>query len=162
MSTPIAPDEPRLNLKMSRRAIASCWVWIAGLLSLFPPRIIICALKSLRIGATKPEVSDVTRWRSEVNSVSTRCRGDGCLQRSLAVMLLARSDGALPDWRVGVRATPFLAHAWVELDGVPIGENTSLDEFRTLLFVKGHQTHRPSASAHQRSEKGLERMELEK
>jgi hypothetical protein len=61
--------------------------------------------------------------------LSRRCAGEGCLQRSITVVLLCRSQGYAPDWRTGFILDPFLAHAWVEVDGVAVGEAASVSEY---------------------------------
>ncbi|EQD88249.1 transglutaminase superfamily protein [Saccharopolyspora erythraea NRRL 2338] len=60
--------------------------------------------------------------REQVVSVSLRCAGQGCLQRSIATALLCRARGTRPTWCTGVRTQPFAAHAWVEAEGRLIGE----------------------------------------
>ncbi|MDF5752458.1 lasso peptide biosynthesis B2 protein [Spongiactinospora sp. TRM90649] len=42
--------------------------------------------------------------------------------RRWAPALLCRLHGAWPTWCTGVRTDPFRAHAWVQVDGRPIGE----------------------------------------
>ncbi|MBO1739302.1 lasso peptide biosynthesis B2 protein [Leifsonia sp. TF02-11] len=61
-----------------------------------------------------------------VVTVSSRCAGRYCLQRSLAVALVCRLHGAWPDWCAGAATNPFRAHAWVEVDGVPVREPSGL------------------------------------
>ena len=56
--------------------------------------------------------------------------------KSLATVLLCRWRGAWPTWCVGVRRLPpFGAHAWVEAEGVAVGEDYPPDYFRTLFTV---------------------------
>jgi hypothetical protein len=45
-----------------------------------------------------------------------------CLEQSIALFVLLRRAGAPAELRLGVRPLPFLAHAWVEVDGVPVNE----------------------------------------
>jgi hypothetical protein len=45
-----------------------------------------------------------------------------CLEQSLALYVLLRRRGVPADLRFGVRPYPFLAHAWVEVAGVPLNE----------------------------------------
>lgn len=45
-----------------------------------------------------------------------------CLEQSIALFVLLRQRGAPARLRLGVRPLPFLAHAWVEVDGVPVNE----------------------------------------
>ncbi|WP_433697020.1 lasso peptide biosynthesis B2 protein [Nocardiopsis sp. CA-288880] len=78
-----------------------------------------------RIGrrATPAHLHTATAAHTAVTTVSLRCASPhGCLLRSLAIVLLCRTRGEYPDWRVGVRA-PSVSHAWVEVEGAPVGEH---------------------------------------
>lgn len=46
-----------------------------------------------------------------------------CLERSLALYVCLRWCGAEATMRLGVQPYPFTAHAWVELDGEPVGDS---------------------------------------
>ena len=46
-----------------------------------------------------------------------------CLERSLALYVCLQWCGAPTTLRLGVQPYPFAAHAWVELDGAPIGDS---------------------------------------
>jgi hypothetical protein len=72
-----------------------------------------------------------------VVAVSLACSArEGCLARSLATVLLCRLQGRWPTWCVGARRLPpFAAHAWVEAEGVMVGEDYPPDYFRTLFSV---------------------------
>ena len=56
-----------------------------------------------------------------------------CLEQSLALYLLLRRQGMCPEIRLGVRPLPFSAHAWVELNGVPVNEDLGFT--RTFVTV---------------------------
>jgi hypothetical protein len=45
-----------------------------------------------------------------------------CLERSLMLYWHLRRAGVPVAFRMGVQMYPFLAHAWVEHDGVPIND----------------------------------------
>ena len=45
-----------------------------------------------------------------------------CLERSLMLYWYLRRAGVPATYRMGVQMYPFLAHAWVELDGVAIND----------------------------------------
>ena len=45
-----------------------------------------------------------------------------CLEQSLAGFILLRRRGVPVELRLGVQPYPFSAHAWLELDGVPVTE----------------------------------------
>ena len=75
--------------------------------------------------------------RDTVVSVSLHCSArEGCVARSLATVLLCRLGGQWPTWCVGARRMPpFGAHAWVEAEGRPVGEDYPPDYFRTFFTV---------------------------
>jgi len=70
------------------------------------------------------------RWASAVDRALRILPGDAaCLIRSQALRELLAADGLVgAAVRIGVRRGPkgFEAHAWVELDGMPIAEPASL------------------------------------
>lgn len=45
-----------------------------------------------------------------------------CLEQSLALYYLLRHSGISAALRLGVQAYPFLAHAWIEHDGLPVND----------------------------------------
>ncbi|MFG3256070.1 lasso peptide biosynthesis B2 protein [Streptomyces sp. NPDC048172] len=121
MSVPFALEE-RPSVPLRRRLAARLAVAAARALIPLPPRRLRAALRLLRTGARPATTAQAAAARDAVVTVSTRCAGQHCLQRSLATALLCRMTGNWPTWRTGVRTSPFRAHAWVEADGQPIGE----------------------------------------
>ena len=57
------------------------------------------------------------------------------MERSLATALLLRSRGVWADWISGVMLQPFAAHAWIEVEGVPVSEPLRLDGFTKNIVV---------------------------
>ena len=56
-----------------------------------------------------------------------------CLERSIALHVCLHWCGAPTVLRLGVQPYPFSAHAWVELDGEPVGDSPdSIALFRPL------------------------------
>ncbi|MFI6530621.1 lasso peptide biosynthesis B2 protein [Streptomyces uncialis] len=92
-------------------------------------------LETLRRGAMPATTEQALAARQAVVTVSARCAGEGCLQRSVAAVLLCRARGTWPTWCTGVRSDPFRAHAWIEADGHPVGEPSSTALFHQLLTV---------------------------
>lgn len=71
---------------------------------------------------------------TRVTMVAAFCPGRMiCLEQSLALYFLLRRRGFAPNLRIGVQPLPFQAHAWVELDGVPVNENP--DYTRSLVVL---------------------------
>jgi Transglutaminase-like superfamily len=108
---------PFWNRFAARVAVTLAWP-----LSRQSPHRLRRILHVIRRGATPATHGQALAARHAVVTVSTRCAGQGCLQRSLATALLCRLRGVWPTWCTGVRAAPFRAHAWVEVNGHPIGE----------------------------------------
>jgi hypothetical protein len=54
----------------------------------------------------------------------------GCLPRSMTISAMLRHRGVEADLRIGVRSTSagVEAHAWVELDGVPVNDASNVDD----------------------------------
>ena len=129
--------QPR-SVPLPRRIITRLAVGAAWLLATRSPRRIRTALDWLRRGAKPATFEQAKRARDDVVAVSLHCAArEGCVARSLATVLLCRLRGRWATWCVGARRLPpFAAHAWVEADGVMVGEDEyPPDYFRTLFTV---------------------------
>jgi hypothetical protein len=129
--------QPRA-LPLRRRIVTRTAVGAAQLLAIRSPRRIRTVLGWLRRGATPATFQQAKQARDDVVAVSLHCAArEGCLARSLATVLLCRLRGQWATWCVGARRLPpFAAHAWVEADGVMVGEDEyPPDYFRTLFTV---------------------------
>jgi hypothetical protein len=137
MSMPEAVLHQPRSVPLPRRALAYFVVGAARLLATRSPRRIRTVLGWLRHGARPATVEQAAAARATVVAVSLTCAArEGCVPRSLATILLCRLRGQWPTWCVGVRRVPpFAAHAWVEADGVMVGEDYPPDYFRTLFTV---------------------------
>jgi hypothetical protein len=123
MSGKVVTLEPSVAPPWRLRPLALAAVALARLLERLPPRRLRQVLRLASRGARPADVTTVLRARNAVVAVSIRCAGPRCLQRSIATALLCRAGGSWPEWCTGVRTQPFQAHAWVAVDGVPIGES---------------------------------------
>ncbi len=56
-----------------------------------------------------------------------------CLEQAMTGFVLLRRRGAPVDMRLGVQPYPFYAHAWLELDGVPVTESPEVVATFALL-----------------------------
>ncbi|MEW1654764.1 lasso peptide biosynthesis B2 protein [Streptomyces sp. NPDC093707] len=121
MSMPVAITERR-RLPLHRRPLPWLATLVARLLMHQPPARIRKVLEFVRRGSRPSTAKEASRSRRAVVAVSVSCAGEGCVQRSIATALLCRVHGHWPTWCSGVRVVPFLAHAWVEVDGEPIDE----------------------------------------
>ncbi|MFE6195304.1 lasso peptide biosynthesis B2 protein [Streptomyces sp. NPDC057838] len=128
--------DPR-SVPLRRRIPVRLAVGAARLLARRRPRQIRTVLELLRRGARPATVAQTRAARDAVVAVSLACGGrEGCLPRSLATILLCRLHGQWPTWCVGARRLPpFGAHAWVEAEGVAVGEHHPPDYFRPLFTV---------------------------
>lgn len=106
-----------------RRAFLQAWRWVwasRARLRLFGlARTLRAWRRPARPAATWPAAA---RW---IGIASRYCPGGGnCLVRSVALYGALRHAGVPADVRIGVgRTAPQLdAHAWVELDGVPVND----------------------------------------
>lgn len=138
MSLPVTSELP-IRLSWTRQITARWAVSVARLLVLLPPRRLRQVLEIVRLGTRRATAADALNARHAVVTVSARCAGQGCLQRSVAVILLCRLRGRYPDWCTGFRTRPFRAHAWVEVDGVAVGEPgdpADMALYRTVVSVR--------------------------
>ena len=128
--------QPR-SVPLLRRTVTRLAVGAAHLLATRSPARIRSVLGRLQRGTTPATVAQAKAAHDAVVAVSLRCAArEGCLPRSLATVLLCRLRGRWPTWCVGSRRLPpFGAHAWVEAEGVMIGEDFPPDYFRTLFTV---------------------------
>ncbi|GAA4887804.1 lasso peptide biosynthesis B2 protein [Saccharopolyspora cebuensis] len=137
MTTPeTLPYDPG-RVPVLRRWSVRALSWGGGALAAQSPQRVARVLSAVSRGARPATVAEAARARLTLERVSLPCAGrEGCLRRSITVALLCRLRGCWPTWHVGVRKVPPLAaHAWVEAEGVPVGENVSADYFRPLLSV---------------------------
>jgi len=56
-----------------------------------------------------------------------------CLQRSAALTVLLRRQGANAEMVIGAQAVPFLSHAWVEIDGRVVNDRSYVTELFKVL-----------------------------
>lgn len=137
MTTPEAVFHRPESVPLPHRILAHAVIGAARLLATRSPRRIRRVLGWLRRGAAPATVEQARAARDTVVAVSLTCAArEGCLPRSLATVLLCRLRGQWPTWCVGARRLPpFGAHAWVEVDGVPVDEPYPPDYFRALFRV---------------------------
>lgn len=137
MSSPEAIFHDPKAVSFGSRARVRVAVAAARLLSTRSPQRIRAVLTRLSRGARPATLQEAGDARHAVVSVSLACAGrEGCLLRSLATVLLCRSHGHWPTWCLGARRlAPFYAHAWIEAEGVMVGEEYPADYFQTFFTV---------------------------
>lgn len=152
MSLPIRPEE-RWATSRKLRVLARPATLLARVLVMLPPITLHRVLTLVTIGTGRPEGRKVLEWRNAVNTVSKRCAGHGCLQRSVAVMLLAAAHRKSPEWCTGFRTDPFTAHAWVELDGQPIGEAAAISGYKRVMTIRPKWSKKPTEKSAEKKAK---------
>lgn len=138
MSSPVRMGQ-RTKLSVKNKITALFCANVSFFLIKLPPKKLSEVIEKLSKNTRKALPKEVESWRTSINSINVRCAGNGCLQRSVAVMLRGIIARRTPDWVSGFQVSPFIAHAWVEVDGIPIGEEMDLSNFQKILFVKGGQ-----------------------
>ena len=138
MSSPVRMEQ-RTKLSVKNKITALFCANVSFILIKLPPKKLSEVIEKLSKNTRKALPKEVESWRTSINSINVRCAGNGCLQRSVAVMLRGIIARRTPDWVSGFQVSPFIAHAWVEVDGIPIGEEMDLSNFQKILFVKGGQ-----------------------
>lgn len=119
------------------RRSAAAWLclFVARRLSRLAPPRLCSTLAFFGRGARASSVNEAQEIRTLVCSTSTRASGMECLERSIAVYLLCRLKGHVPTWCTGFRVDPFAAHAWVEVDAIPVGEPPEISSFTRATVV---------------------------
>lgn len=138
MSSPVRMEQ-RTKLSVKNKITALFCANVSFFLIKLPPKKLSEVIEKLSKNTRKALPKEVESWRTSINSINVRCAGNGCLQRSVAVMLRGIIARRTPDWVSGFQVSPFIAHAWVEVDEIPIGEEMDLSNFQKILFVKGGQ-----------------------
>lgn len=117
---------PKRRISIRSRSIGLLAVGIARLLVRGgSPARIRDSLRRLHAGCRPASHGEAQVAHAIVTTVSRRCAGrDACLLRSVATAVCCRLHGARATWVVGVKTSPFAAHAWIEADGRPVGEDT--------------------------------------
>lgn len=102
------------------------------------------ALQWLRRGARPASATEAAKAYAMVAAAS-RCAGrHACLTRSVAVVFACRLAGTWATWVLGVRTSPFTAHAWAEADGRPVGEESDPNHHYARLVVVGPEAREGS------------------
>ena len=80
----------------------------------------------------KPTITKIGNYRTLTNGA-----GNGCLQRAVAVILRGVIDRRTLVRVSAFQVVAFIAHVWLEVDGIPIGEEMDLSKFQIIIFAKG-------------------------
>jgi hypothetical protein len=136
MSDFVVAPLPETHIRPAERLRATAAVICARALAALKPSQLEKVMRRLSSRTTPAGIEEALRARIVVTSISTRCAGRWCLDRSIATALLCRLNGTWPEWNTGVCTQPFRAHAWVAVEGQPIGEPSGLgDTFESMMTV---------------------------
>ncbi|MFE3142948.1 lasso peptide biosynthesis B2 protein [Streptomyces scopuliridis] len=136
MSGQVLTLEQSTAVPWHQRPTALVTVAAARLLARLSPRRLRQVLELARRGARPADLPQALRARNAVVSVSVAIAGPRCLERSIATALLCRLGGTWPQWCTGVTTQPFAAHAWVAVDGDPVGEDPdAVTDFHLVMSV---------------------------
>ncbi|CAM3904592.1 lasso peptide biosynthesis B2 protein [Kibdelosporangium persicum] len=137
MSAPMVNETADAPPPLWMRPLARLAVLLALVIAKLSPERQFALLNVLRRGARASTVRETHQARNAVLFSSVLCTGPWCLQRSIATALLCRLCGTWPEWCVGVRTEPFRAHAWVQVDGTPVDEDTEqVDQFHRMVVIR--------------------------
>lgn len=135
MNIPLFPEQPE--------EVSTGAIWLARLALLLsaplnwlsPSRMekILSRLIRKYPPASKEQVQVI---RDAVCTVSKRCRSrEGCLRRSLAVVVGTLLKRRSVSWCTGFAMEPFRAHAWVEVNNIPVGEPDEVRSYSKVISV---------------------------
>jgi hypothetical protein len=133
-------EERDRNRPVGLRLATRLAIGAARLLVHLPPDRLHRVLGRIGRGARPATAAEAAvAVRSVLSSSLSLNAYKACLPRSIAVALLCRLRGTWATWCAGVLlAPPFAAHAWIEVDGEPVGENLRAGELGRLITIAPH------------------------
>ncbi|MED3801033.1 lasso peptide biosynthesis B2 protein [Lysinibacillus xylanilyticus] len=135
MDIPLFPEQPE---QVSHRAkwLARLALLLSAPLNWLSPNMIEKILSRLMRRYPSASKEQVQVIRDAVCTVSKRCRSqEGCLRRSLAVVIAMWLKRRSVSWCTGYAQEPFRAHAWVELNSIPVGEPDEISLYSKVISV---------------------------
>ncbi|MBV9845821.1 MAG: lasso peptide biosynthesis B2 protein [Kutzneria sp.] len=140
MSTPMALDAIGRTSPASRRdrlLAPLCLTLASSLLRLRFGRVLAIARWTTRRCRRPATLAEATSMTSAIRAAARHRAGRvACLERSLATVILAGLHRRSVQWCIGARLMPYASHAWIELDGHPVGEPEHRDRpYHVLVRV---------------------------
>ena len=133
---PVPSSAPRVaapSTAPQRFDVARAWLVLAACdvaLKILGFEAFHSRLRNLRPAPRSAAPGDVERLRQAVDlAAGFYFKRAWCLQRSAATVWLMRRAGIEADLVIGVRRLPFLAHAWVEVDGRVVNDRPTVRTF---------------------------------
>lgn len=135
MTSPMALPDQTAHPRPIERLLSHLCLTAAVLLLRLRFRHVVAVVERLHRLANQPATAkQATRITALIRTAALRSPGRAaCLERSLAATLLACIHGRRVDWCIGARLVPYAGHAWIEVDGQPIGEPPEPDRPYQLL-----------------------------
>ncbi|MCP2264636.1 lasso peptide biosynthesis B2 protein [Promicromonospora thailandica] len=127
MATQVAPPRPALG----QAAMAATSLLVAvGMLRLLPLRVVLALAGVVRQVAPRHASLDTAREVITARDwAAAHYPGRAtCLDLSLTAFLIAACRGRHVSWCIGCRFNPSESHAWIEVDGEPVGEYGMFDD----------------------------------
>lgn len=135
MEIPLFSEQPK-QVSNGARWFARLAILLSAPLNWLPPSMIEKILSRLTRRYPSASKEQVQVIRDAVCTVSKRCRSqEGCLRRSLAVVVATSLKRRSVSWCTGYALEPFRAHAWVELNNIPIGEPDEISLYSKVISV---------------------------
>lgn len=138
MDIPLFPERPE-QVSNGAKWHAILAILLSAPLNWLPPSMIEKILSCLTRRYPSASKEQVQVIRDAVCTVSKRCRSqEGCLRRSLAVVVATWLKRRSVSWCTGYALEPFRAHAWVELKGIPVGEPDEISLYSKVISVPSY------------------------
>jgi transglutaminase superfamily protein len=132
-----APDGAQRRRRGDRLLAPPCLTLAIWLLRLRFGRVVVLArwiMGRCRRPAIAAEAASMTA--AVRNAARHRAGRVACLECSLATVILAGLRRCSVHWCIGARLMPYASHAWIEVDGHPVGESEHGDRpYHVLLRV---------------------------
>lgn len=135
MSSPMALPSPGVGPRPRHRCAGLLGFLLAVAVLRLPLKHGVAFVEMFKLRVTRPATMGEAQTRVAVALRAARWFPGraACLENSLAATLTCLLTGRSVDWCIGVRLMPYAAHAWIEVEGVPIGEPSEPDRPYLLL-----------------------------
>lgn len=132
-----ATDGTRPARRSDQLLAPLCLTLASGLLHLRFGRVLALARWIARRCRQPATAAEATSMTSAIRTAARYRAGRvACLEHSLAAVILAGLRRRSVQWCIGARLMPYASHAWIELDGRPIGEPEHLDRpYHVLIRI---------------------------
>ena len=135
MDISLFPEELRQATKRAK-FIARLALFLSAPLNWVSPLRIELILSRLTRNLPAATYEQAYEMRNAVCSVSKRCCSqEGCIRRSLAVIIALCLKRCSASWCTGFAQEPFRAHAWIEVNNIAVGEPEEIVLYSKMINV---------------------------